>query len=101
MKKINKNQTSFVDYLDNQYGKRGTATREKYEHEFEAFKLGVMLEELLKEKGLTQEELQKKCRTTKIFISRIENNTSNIRLSTLMRIVQEGLGSHLMLSVNL
>jgi transcriptional regulator with XRE-family HTH domain len=60
-----------------------------------------MLQELRKEKGLTQEELAKKCGTTKTYISRIENNASDIRLSTLMRIIQEGLGGHLKLSVDL
>ena len=101
MKKINKNLTTFAHHLDKQYGKRGTTTRKKYEQEFEAFKLGVMLQELRKEKGLTQKELAEKCGTTKIFISRIENNATDIRLSTLMRIVQEGLGGHLKLSLNL
>jgi DNA-binding XRE family transcriptional regulator len=101
MKKQKNYLTSFADHLDSQYGKRGSASREKYEQEFDAFRLGVMLQELRKEKGLTQEELAKKCGTTKTYISRIENNASDIRLSTLMRIIQEGLGGHLKLSVDL
>lgn len=92
---------SFKAHLDQQYGARGTDTREKYEQEFEAFKLGVMLQELRKSKGMTQEQLAEKCGTTKTYISRIENNASDIRLSTLMRIIQEGLGGHLKLSVDL
>ena len=87
MKKINKNITSFADHLDKQYGKCGTATRKKYEQEFESFKLGVMLQELRKEKGLTQEEFAGRCGKTKALISKIENNASDITLSTLMRIV--------------
>jgi transcriptional regulator with XRE-family HTH domain len=59
-----------------------------------------MLQELRKEKGLTQEQLAEKCGTTKTYISRIENNASDIRLSTLMRIIQSGLGGQLKLSVN-
>jgi HTH-type transcriptional regulator/antitoxin HipB len=101
MKKTKNNLTSFTDHLDKQFGKRGTATREEYENEFETFKLGVMLQELRKEKGMTQSELAEKCGTTKTYISRIENNASDIRLSTLMRIIQTGLGGHLKLSVNL
>lgn len=93
--------TSFRDHLDQQYGKKGTEKRETYEQEFEAFKLGVMLQELRKEKGLTQEQLAEKCGTTKTYISRIENNASDIRLSTLMRIIREGLGGSLKLSVNI
>ena len=101
MKKLNKDLTAFADHLDEQYGNRGTDGREKYEQEFEAFKLGVMLQELRKEKGYTQKELAERCGTTKTYISRIENDTSDIRLSTLMRIIQEGLGGHLKLSVDL
>ena len=100
MKKINKNLTSFADHLDSEYGKRGTETREKYEEEFEAFKLGVMLQELRKEYGMTQAQLAEKCGTTKTYISRIENDASDIRLSTIMRIFREGFGRHLNLSVD-
>ncbi|CAN5582840.1 hypothetical protein BH23BAC1_BH23BAC1_46600 [soil metagenome] len=97
----NKNLTSFSGHLDKQYGKKGTANRDKYEEEFESFKLGVMIQELRKEKGLTQEQLAEKCGTTKTYISRIENNASDIRLSTLMRIIREGLGGHLKLTVDM
>src|SRR6476646_2622741 len=97
-KKINNNLTSFSDHLDEKYGKAGTETREAYEEGFEAFRLGVMIQELRKGQGLTQEQLADKCGTTKTYISRIENNASDIRLSTLMRIVREGLGGHLKLS---
>ena len=100
MKKTTKNLTSFADHLDAQYGKKGTVKREQYEEGFEAFKLGVMIQELRKGQGMTQEQLAEKCGTTKTYISRIENNASDIRLSTLMRIVHEGLGGHLKLSVD-
>jgi len=100
-KKMNKNLTSFVDHLDEQYGVRGSAIREKFEEGFEAFRLGVMLQELRKENGLTQEQLAERCGTTKTYISRIENNASDIRLSTLMRIFRDGFGKHLKLSVDL
>ena len=100
-KKVNKNLTSFVDHLDTQYGKRGAEKREEFEEEFETFKRGAMLQEMRKEQGLTQEQVAEKCGTTKTYISRIENNASDIRLSTLMRIVREGLGGHLKLSVDM
>ena len=95
----NKNLTSFADHLDQQYGKRGTKKREAYEQEFEAFKLGVLIQEMREKQNLTQEQLAEKCGTTKSYISRIENNASDIRLSTLMRIVQDGLGGQLKLLV--
>ncbi len=95
MKKTNKNLTSFIDHLDKRYGKEGTETREVYEQEFEAFKLGVLIQEMREKQNLTQTQLAEKCGTTKSYISRIENDASDIRLSTLMRIVQQGLGGHL------
>ncbi len=100
MKKTkNKNLTSFADHLDAQYGKRGTAKREAYEQGFEVFKLGVLIQEMREKQNLTQEQLALKCGTTKSYISRIENNASDIRLSTLMRIVKDGLGGHLQFNV--
>ena len=100
-KNTNDNLTSFSDHLDLQYGKKGTKTRDQYEEGFEAFKIGVMLQELRKESGMTQEQLAEKCGTTKTYISRIENDASDIRLSTLMRIIREGFGRHLRFNVEL
>jgi len=87
------------DHIELEYGKRGTGKREEFEQGYEAFKLGVMIQEMRKEQHMTQEQLAEKCGTTKTYISRIENNASDIRLSTLMRIVREGLGGQLKLSV--
>ena len=92
---------TFNEHLDREYGKKGVPARDKYEQEFEAFKLGVMLQEMRKKQKMTQEQLAKKCGTTTTYISRIENDASDIRLSTLMRIIQEGLGGHLRLTVDI
>lgn len=96
-----KNITTFDEILDSKYGKRGVPAREKWEQEFEAFHLGVLLEEARLKLGMTQEELAAKCGTKKSYISRIENNASDIRLSTLMNIIQNGLGGKLKLSIKL
>ena len=95
----NSKLTSFTDHLNAQYGQRGTLVREEFEEGFESFKIGVMLQELRKEQGMTQEQLAAKCGTTKTYISRIENDASDIRLTTLMRIVRQGFGKHLKMSV--
>ena len=95
-----KNLTSFKDHLDKEYGKIGTKSRTEYEEGFEAFKLGVLLQDLRTKEGMTQEELANRCGTTKSYISRIENNASDIRLSTIMRIFREGFGKQIKLSVN-
>jgi DNA-binding XRE family transcriptional regulator len=91
---------SFSNHLDEQYGPEGTKERTAYEEGFESFKLGVLLQDLRTKEGMTQEELANKCGTTKSYISRIENNASDIRLSTIMRIFREGFGKQIKLSVN-
>jgi DNA-binding XRE family transcriptional regulator len=101
MKKNNQHLTSLNEIIEKKYGKRGSKKREVWEQEFEAFRLGVMLEEARLKLGLTQEELASRCGTNKSYISRIENNASDIRLSTLMKIIQEGLGGHLKLTLQL
>ena len=92
---------SWEDHIDKKYGKMGTPTRDKYEEDFENFKIGVLIQEARKQQNLTQEELALKCGTTKNYISRVENNASDIRLSTLKRIIREGLGGHLKLSLKI
>ena len=96
--KKNNKLVSWDSHLDKKYGKNGTATRNKYEEEFESFKIGVIIQEARKNQHLTQEELALKVGTTKNYISRIENDASDIKLSTLIRIIREGLGGHLKLS---
>jgi HTH-type transcriptional regulator/antitoxin HipB len=92
------NTVNWDTHLDRKYGKRGTPTREKYAEEFESFKIGVLIQEARKKQHLTQEDLALRIGTTKNYISRIENDASDIRLTTLMRIVREGLGGHLILN---
>jgi DNA-binding XRE family transcriptional regulator len=99
--KTNKNITSFDSHLDENYGTFGTESRDKFEEEFETFRIGVLIQEARKRKQLTQQELADKVGTTKNYISRIENDASDIRLSTLIRIIREGLGGNLQLSFDI
>lgn len=68
--------------------------------EIESFNLGGVIREARIFKNLTQEALAIKSGTTKHYISRIEHNGSDIRLKTLMKIVQDGLGGILKFSVD-
>jgi DNA-binding XRE family transcriptional regulator len=97
MKTKNKNLTSLDEFIDEQYGKPGTPKREKFERGFEVFKIGFLLEEARNSRGMTQEELAVKCGTNKSYISRIENDASDIKLSTLIKIIKTGLGGELKL----
>lgn len=97
--KTKNNIKTLAQFVDEQYGKKGTAKRDKFEKGYQAFKLGAMIHDARLEKGLTQEELAEKCGTTKSYISRIENNIKEVRISTLQRIVELGFGGQLKLSI--
>jgi ribosome-binding protein aMBF1 (putative translation factor) len=100
--KVKKNNTmTLEEFKDEQFGKRGTTKRNKLEAGYESFKIGAMLQEARLEKGLTQEELAAKCGTTKSYISRIENNIKEVRISTLQKIVEIGFGGQLQLSIKI
>jgi DNA-binding XRE family transcriptional regulator len=49
--------------------------------------------------GLTQDELAQRAGTTRFYISRFENNKSDIELSTFKRIIESGLGKRLTLQI--
>jgi len=48
---------------------------------------------------MTQEALAEKCGTNKGYISKIENDVKEVRISTLQKIVEFGLGGTLNLSI--
>jgi HTH-type transcriptional regulator / antitoxin HipB len=95
------NLKTLDQFVEEQYGKKGTPKRDKFEKGYETFKLGFLIQQARHEKGLTQEELAKKCGTNKGYISKIENNIKEVRISTLQKIVELGLGGQLELSIKL
>lgn len=101
MKRKRNNTTTLEEFKDKHYGKRGTAKREELEAGYENFKIGALIQEARVEKGLTQEQLAEKVGTTKSYISKIENNVKEVRISTLQKIVELGLGGQLQLSIKL
>lgn len=101
MKAKKDNIMTLDKFKDEHYGKPGTAKRDKLESGYQFFKIGALLQEARLEKGLTQEELAKKCGTTKSYISRIENNIKEVRISTLQRIVELGFGGQLQLAIKI
>ncbi len=85
--------------IEKNYGKKGTSKRDNFEEGYNEFKLGAMIQEARLEKGLTQEQLAEKCGTNKAYISKIENNIKDVRLSTLKKIIEIGLEGNLELSI--
>ncbi len=97
-----KNNISTLDqFKDQHYGKSGTPKRDNLESGYEVFKVGVLIQEARLEKGMTQEQLAEKVGTTKSYISKIENNVKEVRISTLQKIIEVGLGGSLQLSIKL
>ena len=101
MKTIKNNTSTLEQFKDKNYGKPGTPKGDQLEAGYENFKIGAMLLDARLEKGLTQEQLAKKVGTTKSYISKIENNIKEVRLSTLQKIIELGFGGHLELSIKL
>jgi ribosome-binding protein aMBF1 (putative translation factor) len=99
--KKNNNLKSLDQFVNEQFGEKGTIERDKLEEGYESFKIGFLIQQARHEKGLTQEELADKCGTNKGYISKIENNIKEVRISTLQKIVELGLGGHLELSIKL
>ena len=95
------NLKNLEQFKTEHYGKRGTLKREKLESGYQTFRIGALIHEARIEKGMTQEELAEKCGTTKSYISKIENNVKEVRFSTLQKIVENGLGGHLELSIKI
>lgn len=93
------NQMTLEKFKDKHYGIRGTQKRDELERGYEDFKIGFLLHKARIEKGITQAELAAKVGTTKSYISKIENNIKEVRLSTLQKIVHIGLEGHLDLSI--
>lgn len=97
----NKNLKSLDQFIDKKVGKKGTKKREGFENEYDTFKLGVLIQQAREQKGLTQEQLAELAGTNKSYISKLERNLKDIRFSTLQRIINEGLGGHLDISIRL
>ena len=99
MKAKNKNLVSLEDLITQEYGTIGTSSRDDFEVGYDDFKIGVLIQQARKEKGLTQEQLAEKVGTSKGNISKIENNAKDVPFSTIKKIIEIGLGGHLDLSI--
>jgi DNA-binding XRE family transcriptional regulator len=99
MKTKDKNQITLEEFKEKNYGKRGTKHRDELEAGYESFKLGALIQHTRLQMGMTQEQLAEKVGTTKSYISKIENNIKEARISTVQKIVALGFGGQLELSI--
>ena len=101
MKAKNNNLTTLEEFKEKNYGKIGTKERDELEAGYENFKIGALIHDARIEKGMTQDQLAEKVGMTKSYISKIENNIKEARISTLQKIIELGFGGHLELSIKL
>ncbi len=103
MKKSDKKMEtkSWKEIKDNVYGKVGTDRRDQLERDVESIKIGLLLRKAREEKKLTQEQLGEIVNKKRTYISRVENDGSNLTLRTLFDIVEKGLGGKVRISIDL
>jgi len=96
-----KNTQTWTEVKDKVYGKKGTERRDQLEREAETFKIGLLLREAREKKHLTQEGLAQIINKKRTYISRVENDGSNITLKTLFDIVEKGLGGKVSIQIDI
>lgn len=92
---------SWTDIKETVYGKKGTQRRDELDRDFESFKIGLLLKKAREQKQLTQDQLAEIVDKKRTYISRVENNGSNLTLKTLYDIVEKGLGGKVKITIEL
>lgn len=95
------NTKNWSEIKNDVYGKKGTERRDELDRDFESFKIGILLREAREEKQITQSQLAEKIDKKRTYISRVENDGSNITLKTLFDIVEKGLGGKVKIQIEL
>ncbi len=92
------NCTDIEELIAEDFGEEGSAEREAFEMECDAFIIGEKLKDERKKLGLTQSELATRIGTKKSFISRVEHGYADIQLSTLNKLFN-GVGKSISIAV--
>ena len=71
---------------DNLIGKIGTPERDQYEFELKLELIGDMIQEARKQRNMTQQQLGELIGVKKAQISRLENNTGNVTIETILKV---------------
>ena len=80
------NKTFDLDDYISQRKETDSEFVQNFDTGYEEFKIGMMIKEMRLENGMTQEQLAEKLDTKKSVISRMENHSEDIRLSTLQKV---------------
>lgn len=73
---------------DEDIGKIGTVERDSYEFDLRMEILGDMIKTVRKERKLTQEQLGELIGVQKSQISKLERNTKNVTIETILKVFQ-------------
>ena len=95
------NPKTINEHFDKKYGKPGSKSRNEFEQKSEAYMVAELVKESRKKAHMTQEQLAKKLNVNRAYISKIERASSDVRISTLRRIIETGLGGKLHINVDL
>ncbi len=85
----NKNELEMFsfDEIKNEFiGEIGTPKRTLYEQELQLEIIGDLIKKVRIERNLTQEELGKLIGVQKAQISKLENNTTNVTIDTILKV---------------
>ncbi len=96
-----KNPKTINDLFNQKYGEKGSKSRDEFEQGAEAYMVAELVNESRKKAHLTQQQLAEKLNVKRTYISKIERASSDIRISTLRKIIETGLGGKLNISVEL
>lgn len=77
---------SFDKIKDEFIGKTGTVKRTLYEQELQMEIIGDLIKKVRLERNMTQEELGKLIGVQRAQISKLENNTTNVTIETILRV---------------
>lgn len=77
---------SFEEIKDEFIGKTDTIKRTLYEQELQMEVLGDLIKKVRLERNMTQEELGKLVGVQRAQISKLENNTTNVTVETILRV---------------
>ncbi len=71
---------------DELIGKIGTPERDQYEFELKLELIGDMIQQARKQRNMTQQQLGELIGVKKAQISRLENNTGNVTIETILKV---------------
>lgn len=95
-------KTKTLSQLEDKYiGKKGTPERSRYEKEISDLLIGSQIRNGRIKLDLTQAELAERVGRKREYISRVENDGSNLTIRSLRDIVERGLGGKLSITVSL